>query len=231
VTDPRNESPRMLGTGRSADVFEHDPGHVLRRYRHARDTEREVAGMEHARAHGFPVPAARALSDTDILIERIAGPTMLDDLVRRPWRIGGHAATLAHLHRRLHAIPAPRWLPAPLGEGTALLHLDLHPDNVMLSPSGPLVIDWPNVARGPGPADVAHTWLVLACSLPVTGGLRQSVSLAGRRLFLDLFLRRFRRAEIQPHLPAAATYRRANRTLPPSELESISRLVEEVGRA
>ena len=113
----------LIGSGRSADVYEHEPGWVLRRYREPRDTEREVAGMEHARAHGFPAPEARALSDTEIVMRRLEGPTMLDDLGRRPWMIGRHAATLATLHRRLHEIEAPDWLPTPLGEGEALLHL------------------------------------------------------------------------------------------------------------
>src|SRR6476469_2295274 len=122
-----------IGTGRSADVFAHGDGEVLRRYRMPRDTEREVAAMQHARAHGYPVPAARALNETDIVMERLDGPTMLDDLGRRPWRIDRHANTLAALHRRLHEIEAPGWLGAPVGDGQSLLHLDLHPDNVMLT--------------------------------------------------------------------------------------------------
>ena len=127
--------------------------------------------MEHARAHGYPVPAARVLSDTDIVMERVHGPTMLDDLARRPWSLASHAGTLARLHKQLHEIAAPAWLPAPLGEGSSLLHLDLHPDNVILGPRGPVVIDWPNAARGPYAADVAHTWIVMACSVPTTRAL------------------------------------------------------------
>ena len=84
---------------------------------------------------------------------------------------------------------------------------------------------------GPVAGDVAHTWLVLACSLPVTGGVRQSVSLAGRRLFLDAVPAPVHARGARAYLAAAATYRLANRTLPPSELESIARLVEEVAGA
>jgi aminoglycoside phosphotransferase (APT) family kinase protein len=215
---------RLVGIGRSAEVYEHGAGQVLRRYREPRDTEREVAAMEHARAHGFPVPGARALSDTDIVMDRVTGATMLDDLVRRPWRMAAHAAILARLHQQLHAIPAPAWLPEPVGSGRSLLHLDLHPDNVMLSPGGPVVIDWPNAARGPGQADVAHTWLVLACSLPVDEGLRQRLSLYGRQTFLWLFLRHFRRSEIEPFLPVAGPYRLANRGLPDDERRLIAAL-------
>jgi aminoglycoside phosphotransferase (APT) family kinase protein len=215
-----------VGTGRSADVFEHGSGEVMRRYRRPRDTEREVAAMEHARANGFPAPAARALNDTEIVMERVDGPTMLTDLTLRPWRLGSHASTLAALHDRLHAIPGPPWLPAPLGDGESLLHLDLHPDNVMLSKSGPVVIDWPNAARGPAPADIAHTWLVLAFSLPPAGGLRRAGSAAGRRLYLYAFLRQIgaERAQIEALLPAAAAYRRGCRALPERERAALARV-------
>ena len=206
-------------------MFEHGAGEVLRRYREPRDTAREVAAMEHARSHGYPVPAARALSDTDIVMERAAGTTMLGDMMRHPWRMQRHAAMLATLLDRLHAIPAPDWLPSPLGEGTALLHLDLHPENVILTAQGPVVIDWPNAARGPAAADVAHTWVVMACSLPPDDPLKRAVTLGGRRLFLALFLRRYSRPELRRHLEAVGDYRAGNRTLPRGELESIRRLV------
>jgi aminoglycoside phosphotransferase (APT) family kinase protein len=206
-------------------VFAHGPGEVLRRYREPRDTWREVAGMEHARAHGYPAPAARAVNDTDIVMTRVTGRTMLEDMMERPWRIARHATTLAALLDQLHAIPAPEWLPAPVGDGEALLHLDLHPENVILSAAGPVVIDWPNSARGPAAADVAHTWLVLACSLPPEDLLKRAVALGGRRLFLALFLRHYDRAMLRPHLPRLAEYRSTTRTLPRGELDSIARVV------
>jgi aminoglycoside phosphotransferase (APT) family kinase protein len=215
----------MLGTGRSADVYEHSHGEVLRRYRRPRDTDREVAVMELARAHGYPVPAARALNDTDIVMERLDGPTMLDDLGRRPWRLDSHADTLAKLHQRLHEIHAPEWLPAPIAEGESLLHLDLHPDNVILTARGPFVIDWPNAARGPGGADIAHTWIVIACSTPTTGAYRRALSALGRGLLLRSFLKRFDRAEIERHVENAGVYRMADRTVPDSERAAIRRLV------
>ena len=206
-------------------MYEHGT-EVLRRYRSPRDTEREVAAMEHARAHGYPVPAARAISDTDIVMERVFGATMLDDLGRRPWLISRHAATLAELHDRLHAIAAPSWLPAPVGDGNAMLHLDLHPDNVILTGHGPIVIDWPNAARGPAAADVAHTWMVLACSVPTTGRYRQALTVAGRGLFVKLFLRHYERPALTAQLSTVGALRRTQRVLPAAELEAIDRMVE-----
>ena len=180
--------------------------------------------MAHARSHGFPVPAARSLSDTDIAMDRLDGPTMLADLARRPWRIARHATTLADLHRRLHAISAPAWLDAPVGEGSALLHLDLHPDNVILTAAGPAVIDWPNAARGPGAADVTHTWFVVACAAPPGGRYRRALTAAGRRAFIRLFLTRFDRQELRSHLETVGAFRLANRALPAAERAAVERM-------
>ena len=216
---------KQIGTGRSAEVFEHGAGEVLRRYRSPRDTEREVAAMQHARDHCFPVPAARALNDTDIVMDRVEGPTMLEDMMRRPWRMKSHAATLAALLDQLHSVPGASWLPAPFGDGDALLHLDLHPENVILTGTGPMVIDWTNAARGPGAADVAHTWLVLACSLPPEDPLERAVTVAGRRIFLALFLRHYSRAELVAQLPAVSDFRLTRPNLPAAEKEAIRTLV------
>src|SRR3954452_17753013 len=99
----------LIAQGRAADVFAAGPGLVLRRYREGEggDTAPEAAAMEHARRHGFPVPAVHEAGGPDLVMERVEGPTMLADIARRPWRVGQHGRTLAVLHQRLHAIPAP----------------------------------------------------------------------------------------------------------------------------
>ncbi|MFF5453930.1 hypothetical protein ACFY40_22225 [Streptomyces sp. NPDC012950] len=47
------------------------------------------------------------ITDTDMVLERLAGPTMLDVPARRPWRVGALDRELGRLHDRLHALPAP----------------------------------------------------------------------------------------------------------------------------
>ncbi|HEV8064616.1 MAG TPA: phosphotransferase, partial [Acidimicrobiales bacterium] len=155
----------LLASGRDSDVFEFEHGRVLRRAKHRRSMAREARIMEYARSAGYPVPEVFELSDdgSDLVMERIDGPSMLKDLEAHPWRMRQHAALLASLHDQLHSIPAPEWLQdGPGSPGESLLHLDLHPLNVMLSKGGPMVIDWPNAARGQGGADVAVTWLLMA---------------------------------------------------------------------
>jgi aminoglycoside phosphotransferase (APT) family kinase protein len=144
MTDPSAPGP-VLARGEDADVFAIDETRVLRRYRRRAVPQREVAIMRYVRDRGYPVPLVFDLSGSDLTLERIDGRTMLADLRRRPWRMRAHALTLSRLHRALHAIPPPDFLGA---EGAAILHLDLHPENVMVAPGGPVVIDWANAARG-----------------------------------------------------------------------------------
>lgn len=54
--------------------------------------------------------------------------------------------------------------PTPFGTGERIVHLDLHPLNVMLTAAGPVVIDWTNAAACPPGTDVAMTCLIVASS-------------------------------------------------------------------
>jgi aminoglycoside phosphotransferase (APT) family kinase protein len=206
---------RLVAAGRASEIFDLGDGRVLRRFKAGGDPDGEAAVMEHARRRGYPVPAVLSVSSDAIVLERVEGPTMSADLRRRPWRLRRHAALLARLHRALHEIDAPPGL-AAVGLGDRLLHLDLHPDNVMLSPGGPVVIDWTN-ARGGDPAvDVALSWVILATS----GG-------RGGRVFLRSFLPHFERAEVVRALPAAADYRLADPNVTGGEREAVRRLRDE----
>jgi aminoglycoside phosphotransferase (APT) family kinase protein len=125
----------------------------------------EARTMEYLKGHGYPVPAVHEVSDdgTDLVMERIDGPSMVDFMSRRPWTVRRQGMALATLHQQLHAIPAPDFLPpAPVGSGDSFLHMDLHPLNVMIGPNGPVVIDWPNAARGDPLVDIVLAWVLMA---------------------------------------------------------------------
>ena len=107
--------------------------------------------MEYVRGLGYPVPAIDEISDDglDMVMERIEGLDMVATMSKRPWTIPRQGRVLAELHVQLHELSAPDWLhEAPVGRGNRLVHLDLHPLNVIVSPRGPVVIDWTNAARG-----------------------------------------------------------------------------------
>ena len=184
--------------------------------------------MEYARGHGYAVPRVERASGTDIVMERVEGPSMLADMARPPWTMAAHAATLARLHEQLHEILAPSWLERRLGTGDALLHLDPHPDNVLLTAAGPVVIDWPHAAAGPGAADVAHTWLVTATATPPGARSRRALAAVGRGFFLRRFLARFDRAEILAQLPTVAERWLHDRNVGETERERTARFLERV---
>ena len=156
---------KLLASGRDGDVFELSPGLVLRKTRDGRSIAHEARIMRYVEEQGFPVPHIEEVraDGTEIVMERIHGPSMLDGMVR-PWNIAPNLRLLADLHDRLHTIEGPEWLPGMPGGGDRLLHLDLHPLNVLMSTTrGPVVIDWPNARRGEPMADVALTFALVSC--------------------------------------------------------------------
>jgi aminoglycoside phosphotransferase (APT) family kinase protein len=253
-----------LADGRDAEVFALGDDRVLRRYRAGnlgsdgklKTSELEAEIMRYVGSQGYPVPMVHAVKGPDMVMERVDGPTMLKDLGKRPWMVMRHARLLAALHRRLHRIPAPAWLPtyashsaftrpdvesawaglpplptAPADAPETLLHLDLHPDNVILSSRGPVVIDWRNTRRGDGAIDVASTWLIMATSeIPDTGLKRLAMDVV-RRLFVVGFVRYAGKAEAARAIPAVARYRLADRNLLPSERPAIYALARRVATA
>ncbi len=184
--------------------------------------------MEYVHSHGFPVPAIHELLEngTELVMERVDGPTMVDDAATHPWRIGRHARSLAELHRRLHDIPAPDYLPQLSDGGGQLLHLDLHPLNVLVSERGPVVIDWTNAHRGDGLTDVALTWVLLATARAPGGPLRQVLVRAFRMLFLRSFLRPFDRAALSARAPAVARAKVADANMSQTEIDAMLRLAD-----
>ncbi|WUH92007.1 aminoglycoside phosphotransferase family protein [Streptomyces sp. NBC_00433] len=154
----------LIGRGREADVYADGADRVLRRFRDGRPAEQEARTIRWLGERGYPVPAVHAVDGADLVMERLHGPTMTEALRRRPWRGAAYGAMLGRLHRRLHALAGPPdWLPRlPDSEGAArLLHLDLHPDNVMLTSDGPRVVDWANARAGAPEVDVAMTYVIL----------------------------------------------------------------------
>ena len=140
---------------------------------------------------------------------------MLDDLRRRPWTARVHARTLAGLHRALHAIAPPELL---RGSGPAILHLDLHPANVMLGRAGPVVIDWANASRGDPALDIALTAVVLA-GAPVGPPLSWL-----RDRFRRAFTGAFSDDEWRAAIDRAIAYRRADGNVSDKERARLTKL-------
>jgi aminoglycoside phosphotransferase (APT) family kinase protein len=61
-----------------------------------------------------------------------------------------------------------------LPQGAALCHFDFHPDQVLMTQRGPVVIDWMTAFRGHPLADVARSCVLLSFGqAPNSGWVRQ----------------------------------------------------------
>ena len=159
--------------------------------------------MEHARRHGFPVPEVYEVRGDALVLERVEGPTMAANGLAQPETMAAHAGTLADLHDRLHRIPGL--------ERDTLLHLDLHPENVLLSAHGPVVVDWTNARDGDPDVDTALAWLILMTSGGEAG-----------KVFAELFARH---VDVRAGLTEAAGYRLADPNVSEEERASVRLLV------
>jgi len=194
-------------------VYALDEHTVLRHYERRDVPEDEVNVMRYARALGYPVPEVKDVSGPDMVLERVDGPTMQEALESDPAQLDRNIRLLAALHERLHEIAAPPGL-AAVGEGDALLHLDLHPKNVLLSAKGPYVIDWANARRGHWADDVAQTIVVFWSALA-------DPAFADREAIVhhvvEAFLAAFDRDVVRAHLPAAIARRVADANVTDAE--------------
>ena len=166
-----------------------------------------------------------------IAFERVDGPSMLQVMRSRPWRTRQLGRKLAELHAAIHSCEMPELrslkenlgtgirmavgLPAEtketvlrhleqLPDGNAVCHLDFHPDNIIMSPRGPVVIDWANPTRGDPTADVASCSLLLRLApLPQFMAGRWLIGMVRNHLH-SVYLKRYRQLRPAPHRQIAA---------------------------
>lgn len=206
----------LIGQGRGCLIYDLGDGTVLRRYRDPlQSAEAEAAAMRRAAEAGVAVPRVHAVSGSTIRMDRVHGPTMADQLVERPEAARPFGRVLADLHHALDGTGAP---------GSALVHGDVHPGNVLMGPDGPVLIDWTNHRIGPRAVDVALTWLVLGCFEPDDAAFR--ITFASLRVeLLGGFLEAVDTDAAAAALPQAAGIRRADPATTPTELARIDQLL------
>jgi hypothetical protein len=152
---------------------------VLRVGRRGR-MEAELAAAAAAAAI-VPVPGvldrAEVNGDLAVLLERLPGRPVAELVRQNPGvaRAAGEACGV--IHRLLAGVAAPDGIPAvpdapaglaavadrAAGAGPRLLHLDLHPFNLLAADDGAVtgVLDWANAAAGHPDLDQARTWSIL----------------------------------------------------------------------
>ena len=166
--------------------------------------------MRTAAAGGVPVPAVLEVQPDALVLERVDGPTMLEEIERRPWRFLAFGRELGRIHRKV------------LDAG--VVHRDFHPLNILLSANGPVVIDWSNGGEGDPMAEVAFSQVILATSDADFPRWLESISRTVRRRFVAAYLDGVGQRPGPDLLAAAADQRLLDPHLRESEQASVREL-------
>lgn len=211
----------LLAAGREADVYLVDDNTVLRRCRDERTRCESVAAlMEWVRDAGYPVPHVHSVDGPDMVLDRVSGPTMLESLVGGSMNPAEGGQLLAELSEHLHTLPPP----PGSGPAAAVRHLDLHPGNVMLTGSGPVVIDWSNTDVGSPGVDTALSAVIVYQAMLAPIDLVPPHLLSGVSELLEVFLRRS--GPLAPaDVRAAVTYRSGDPMLSSGELDVLDKVL------
>jgi len=186
-------------------------------------TEARTARLVHASGAPVPAVGEIVEFDgrMGLLYERIDGRSMLAALTAQPWRLVHFARQLAGLQADLHSRVVPAGMPAQRGRmqrkieraevlspatrqqvlalldtlpaGNQLCHGDFHPDNVLLTARGPVIIDWIDATAGHPLADVARSSLLTSFAQPPAGGTIDWKIRLARRWLHSAYLAHYRR--------------------------------------
>jgi len=218
----------LIARGRTAEVYSYGAHQVIKLlypWCPADWAQREAEAAERARSQGLPVPRCEGVVERHgrkgIIFEKIEGPSLLSEIIRKPWTMRRQWGLLADVQARIHSQPgdgfpaldeylgrrisASQWIPedlkqrvrarlAGLSNGSSLCHFDFHPGQVILSRTGPVVLDWMSAFRGAAAADIARTMVLMTFTSPpertlaVRAGIR-FVRKSFQRSYTDDYLR------------------------------------------
>jgi Ser/Thr protein kinase RdoA (MazF antagonist) len=175
-----------------------------------------------------------------LVYQSIAGTPMLAIFMHKPWRFAGLARCLAALHAEMHAnalhpdLPAQRSrleskihqaaaledetkqhaldALATLPDGDRICHGDFHPGNVLIQPTGAVIIDWIDASLGNPLADLARTSVLIlgaAASIQVPNRLIKVLVGTFHQVYLTHYfrLRPGGEAEYRRWIPVVAAAR------------------------
>lgn len=153
-----------------------------------------------------------------LVYQRVNGSSMLEKLPRKLWNLRRYARRMAELHVEMHTHTVQVNLPAQhdrlankigraralpndqrtrclnalesMPGGDRLCHNDFHPDNILLTEHGEVIIDWGDAALGNPIADVART-SIIALGAASTDQIPNPLHRLSFRLFHDIYLRHY----------------------------------------
>jgi uncharacterized protein (TIGR02172 family) len=210
-----NDLKQPIAIGRTAEIYACEGEKVLKLFFPTVPRswiEKEIDTGRYIQATQLPVPRVYERVELDdrvgVVYERIEGPSLLNELARKPWNTVRYARLLANLHVQVHEVDAPPNLETQkdwarggipqteklsrnlrervldlldsMPEGNELCHGDFHPGNIIMTRRGPIIIDWMTVSRGSAMGDAAITSLALKVGkAPVSAIAQRILSIIG----------------------------------------------------
>jgi Ser/Thr protein kinase RdoA (MazF antagonist) len=192
-----------------------------------------------------------------VVFEKILGATQLQMFNQEPRKLFSLISVLAQIHTQLHAtrnldlpsqydsIKKSIWDAPSITDGQRkvllaeldqmpqddrVCHNDFHPDNLMMTPRGPIIIDWMTAKRGNPMADVARTVLIIDNGAPVDDIPRRRMLVLARRIAGWWYQKQYARYgdfdanQFKRWLPIMAAARLNEKI--PGELEWLLKLIE-----
>lgn len=155
-----------------------------------------------------------------IIYEHIKGDSLLEVMTRKPWKITSLSKVLAEYQTKVHqhtvsGLPSQRdYLERhiqdtkgvsngikqlaieqlnQLPQGNSLCHGDFHPQNILLTSQGPIIIDWESAKHGHPLADVVQSSIIFSTAvLPPELPISKKVIVSSlRRILYTTYLKRY----------------------------------------
>ena len=226
-----NNFQQPIAVGRTAEIYAYEDEKVLKLFFPTIPQawiEKEIDTGRYIQATQLPVPKVYERMELDgrvgVVYERIEGPSLLNELARKPWKTVQYARLLANLHVQVHEVTAPAnletqrdWARGGIPEteklskdlqerilhlldsmpdGNQICHGDFHPGNIIVTHRGPVIIDWMTVSKGVGCGDVARAAIILEAGKAPEGTPMRWLLEWVRKLFLKTYLKTY--FELQP---------------------------------
>ncbi len=221
-----NDLEKPIATGRTAEIYPYGEGKVLKLFFSSTPQawiDKEVAVGRYIQETPLPVPKVFESVNIEgregVVYERIAGPSLLNELGTKPWNAARYARLMAEMHVQVHEVEAPEnletqrdWARGGIPEtrkiskdqqtrvlqlldslpaGSQLCHGDFHPGNIVVTQRGPVIIDWMTASRGVAGGDVARTATILEAAQAPEGTPMRWLLEWIRKFFLGTYLKTY----------------------------------------
>lgn len=176
---------------------------------------------------GFPAPRIYDTVGNTLIMERVHGPTLFQALVSGETSIDDGAYLNVALMEQLHTMPVPDELrQAALDDPIvgaltnpqhlAILHMDLHPANIILTEHDAVPISWECIRVGPPELDQASTALAVGILASEEHELQH-----GAQVYLHRLHQGFGTGYLD-YLDAASTFRAMRPDVPNEERDLLA---------